>query len=74
MDSKNSKELDIKPKREFTIPKPLASYFGICMGGFGWGASAGAFVGGAVGFTTVAVTPGIVLYSIVRTGRMLLRK
>ena len=74
MDSKNSKELAIKPKREFTIPKPLASYFGICMGGFGWGASAGAFVGGAVGFTTVAVTPGIVLYSIVKTGRMLLRK
>ncbi len=74
MDSKNSKELAIKPKREFTIPKPLASYFALCMGGFGWGASAGAFVGGALGFTTVAVTPGIVLYSIARVGRKLLRK
>jgi hypothetical protein len=74
MDSKKPEELTIKPKREFTIPKPLASYFGVCMGGFGWGASAGAFVGGAVGFTTIAVTPGLVLYSIAKFGRKLLRK
>lgn len=74
MDSKKAEELVIKPKREFTIPKPLASYFALCMGGFGWGASAGAFVGGAVGFTTIAVTPGIVLFSITRVGRKLLRK
>jgi hypothetical protein len=74
MDSKKPEEVTIRIKREFTIPKPLASYFGICMGGFGWGASAGAFVGGAVGFTTIAITPGIVLYSMARVGRRLLRK
>jgi hypothetical protein len=74
MDSKNSNDIAIKPKREFTIPKPLSSYFSMCMGGFGWGASTGAFVGGAVGFTTIAVTPGIVLYSIAKFGRKLLRR
>ncbi len=76
MESKRADQLIIEIDRKERL-SPLETYAAMCIAGFGLGtaggATAGAFLGGAIGLTAVATSPIILGYGIIRAIRLAVR-
>jgi hypothetical protein len=76
MDSKKQPVIIVDNGRKSRLG-PLDAYCVMCAAGFGLGtaggATAGAFLGGAIGLTAVATSPIILGYGMIRAVRLALR-